>query len=86
MPVQPHDRDDRRREWVSTLPKIVAELAHRWSLQLGEPFQPGGQTSWVAPARDDTGEDLVLKVGWRHPEAEQEADGLRFWAGQGVVR
>ena len=26
------------------------------------PFQPGGEVSWVAPARDPAGRDLVLKV------------------------
>ncbi len=29
---------------------------------------------------------LVLKVGWRHYEAEHEADALRLWDGDGVVR
>ena len=28
----------------------------------------------------------MLKVGWRHPEAEHEADGLQAWAGHGAVR
>ena len=42
-------------------------------------------TAWVAPARDRLGRDRVLKVGWAHDEAEQEADGLRAWAGQGTV-
>ena len=64
------------------LPAIVAELTDRWSLTLGEPFEPGGQCSWVAPA----GPDQVLKVGWRHYEAEHEADGLRLWGGEGAVR
>jgi hypothetical protein len=31
------------------------------------------------------GRDLVLKVGWRHLEAEHEPDGLRAWRGQGAV-
>jgi streptomycin 6-kinase len=55
-------------------------------LVVGEPFQPGGQTAWVAPARGPDGADLVLKVGWRHPEAAHEADGLRQWDGDGAVR
>jgi streptomycin 6-kinase len=40
----------------------------------------------VAPVRDRTGEERVLKVAWRHPEAEHEAEGLRMWAGRGAVR
>jgi streptomycin 6-kinase len=61
---------------------MVDSLAQRWSLTVGEPFEPGGQCSWVAPA----GPGLVLKIGWPHYEAEHEADGLRFWAGDGTVR
>lgn len=74
-----------RREWVARLPDIVRELAERWSLRLGEPYQPGGQCSWVAPVWDSTGQERVLKVGWRHDEGIHEADGLRAWGGRGAV-
>jgi streptomycin 6-kinase len=67
------------------LADTVTTLADRWDLSLGTPFEPGGQTAWVAPARDPSGRDLVLKVGWAHDEAEQEADGLRAWRGHGTV-
>jgi streptomycin 6-kinase len=80
-----HDEDDRR-GWVATLPETVKALERQWSLELGEPFQPGGQTAWVAPAHTKAGADLVLKVAWRHTEAAHEADGLRVWDGQGAVR
>jgi streptomycin 6-kinase len=60
-------------------------VADRWGLLLGPPFEPGGHTAWVAPARDRSGRELVLKVGWAHPEADQEADGLRAWGGDGTV-
>jgi streptomycin 6-kinase len=75
-----------RREWLRALPDIVVELAERWSLRLGPPYQPGGQCAWVAPVHDGAGRDLVLKVAWRHEEATHEADGLRAWAGHGAVR
>jgi streptomycin 6-kinase len=75
-----------RREWLRVLPDIVVDLAERWSLRLGQPYQPGGRCAWVAPVRDVAGRDLVLKVAWRHDEATDEADGLRAWAGQGAVR
>jgi streptomycin 6-kinase len=74
-----------RHTWLATLPARVEALAVRWSLELGDPYLPGGQAAWVAPARDVAGHDLVLKVGWRHTEAEHEADGLRVWAGGGAV-
>jgi streptomycin 6-kinase len=82
-----------QRRWLADLPAVVADLADRWSLDLGRPFRPGGSMAWVAPARRraaaDTGhpaDDLVLKVGWRHDEAEHEAEGLRLWDGRGAVR
>jgi streptomycin 6-kinase len=83
--VEAAERDGRQ-AWMATLPATVKILQERWSLELGEPFQPGGQTAWVAPAHSDAGGDLVLKVAWRHAEAEHEADGLRAWNGDGAVR
>ena len=65
-----------------SLPGHRLGLARRWSLHLGPPFEPGGESAWVAPA----GDGLVLKVGWVHDEARDEAAGLRAWAGQGAVR
>jgi streptomycin 6-kinase len=70
---------------LAALPGVVAIFAGRWSLRLGSPYQPGGRSAWVAPARDRTGRDLVLKAAWTYEEALQEADGLRAWAGNGAV-
>jgi streptomycin 6-kinase len=75
-----------RDEWLRRLPEVIADLAARWSLRVSDPFQPGGQTAWVAPARSERHGDVVLKVGWRHMESEDEAAGLRAWDGQGTVR
>lgn len=75
-----------RTGWLERLPDVVAELAARWGLEVGAPFEPGGQTAWVAPVRDRDGRDLVLKAGWPHTEARHEADGLRVWDGRGTVR
>src|SRR5437773_1069880 len=79
-------QEDRRQPWLATLPGTVAAVAERWSLTVGAPFQPGGQTAWVAPVRDAAGTEMVLKVGWRHSEALHEAAGLRAWDGRGAVR
>lgn len=75
-----------RLQWLAALPGVVEEIASSWELELGDPYLPGGQCAWVAPARNSAGEELVLKVGWRHREAEHEADALRFWDGHGAVR
>jgi streptomycin 6-kinase len=82
------DEDDlpARREWLARLPRTIDAVATEWGLELGEPYLPGGQCAWVAPARDGRGDELALKVGWRHREAEHEADALRFWDGSGAVR
>jgi streptomycin 6-kinase len=82
------DEDDypERLRWLAALPRVVGEIAAGWELELGEPYVPGGQCAWVAPARDRAGAELALKVGWRHREAEHEADGLRHWGGHGAVR
>jgi streptomycin 6-kinase len=74
-----------REGWLDRLGETVEVLRRRWALQVGAPFQPGGQTSWVAPAEDSAGTPLVLKLVWRHYEAEHEADGLAIWAGNGTV-
>jgi streptomycin 6-kinase len=75
------------RDWLAGLPGIVAGLADRWSLRVGEPFQPGGQCAWVAPATGRDGADLVLKVCFRYTGGEErdEAAGLRIWDGNASV-
>ena len=55
-------------------------------MTVGAPFEPGGRTAWVAPARTSSGDDVVVKVAWRHPEADHEPDGLRVWDGDGAIR
>lgn len=73
--------------WLERLPEIVEQLAQEWSLVVREPYEPGGGTSWTAPAdRTTDGERLVLKIGWRDPECLDEADGLHVWHGEGTVR
>ena len=79
------DPDPARLRWLDQLPGVIAGLCGRWGLELGDPFEPGGQCSWVAPARTTSGGPLVLKVGWSHPEATHEGAALEFWDGNGAV-
>jgi streptomycin 6-kinase len=74
-----------RKQWLIQLPTLIESLAQRWSLDVGPAYQPGGEVSWVAPARDSFGRELVLKLSWRHPEGEHEAAGLLAWQGRGTV-
>jgi streptomycin 6-kinase len=71
--------------WLAQLPDTVADLAQRWSLSLGNPYQPGGMTSWVAPVTTADGRPLVLKVMWPHTESMHEADALERWGGDGAI-
>jgi streptomycin 6-kinase len=88
--IPPTLRDGMRRfgsmAWLEGLPATVDEAADRWGLEVGEPFLPGGLTSWVAPARTDEGRELVLKITWVHFEGLHEAEGLTVWDGHGAIR
>lgn len=78
------DPSPERQEWLARLPDALWELTERWLLRVGEPYQPGGQCSWVAPVRDSADRDLVLKIGWCQDELAHEADALRAWGGRGA--
>ncbi len=73
-------------EWLEALPTLIDKIETSWSLEVGEPFQPGGQTAWVAPVRDANRTELVLKVVRRHWEAENEPEGLHEWDGNGAIQ
>lgn len=75
-----------RIEWLHELPAVISGLARRWSLSVDAPFDHSdGNCAWVAPATRADGEQVVLKVAMPHMEADQEIDGLRFWAGDPTV-
>lgn len=78
-------RDEEGRRWLDALPALVGSVLDDWELTPGEPFTDGS-ASWVAPVTTAEGGDAVLKVGWPHPEAREEAAGLRVWDGAGAVR
>jgi streptomycin 6-kinase len=74
------------RNWLARLPSLVADAASAWQLDVGAPFEPGGNVGWVAPVRRADGSDAVLKVecpGHPNPWA---AKGLQHWAGCGAAR
>jgi len=77
---------DRGRAWLDRLPGLVDAVTAAWDLEVGLPFEPGGNISWVAPVRRRAdGSPAVLKIQHPHPESELEATGLRAWAGEGAV-
>jgi streptomycin 6-kinase len=74
-----------RADWLAALPARIEQLTELWGLSLGEPFEPGGNCSWVEPGIDREGREVVLKVAWNHTEALHEAEGLVVLGGQGAV-
>ena len=72
-------------EWLQALPRLAADCAERWSLELGEPFAESNVSLTVAATRAD-GTPVVLKLNFPEPESEHEADGLLHWDGDGAVR
>jgi len=76
-----------RAAWLAQLPGRLRDLAQRWSLSLGEPFEGDEVTcAWVAPVTLADGGTAVLKIGQPHMEADHEIAGLRFWNGDPTVR
>lgn len=67
-------------DWLDALPRLVADCAEQWSLELEPPVDT--PHSLVLPARD-----VVLKLNApSHLEADREADALEGWDGRGAVR
>ena len=71
--------------WRDTVPSLVADMTMAWGLTLGEAYPPGVAGHAVRAQLPD-GTPAVLKVYWPHREAEQEADALERWHGDGAVR
>ncbi|MGW5054159.1 aminoglycoside phosphotransferase family protein [Actinokineospora sp. NPDC004072] len=73
------------RAWLAGLPAQGAAMLDRWALT---PDGPSwfGFCSVVQPVRRPDGTPAALKIGWPHPEAEDEARTLRLWDGDGAVR
>lgn len=68
------------RDWLDALPRLVADCAEQWSLELEPPVDT--PHSLVVPARE-----VVLKLNApSHLEAQREADALERWGGRGAVR
>ncbi len=72
--------------WKDRLPGIITDAQQRWGISVGQPFEPGGATSFVAPAATSDGRNVVYKCTIPHPEAIGEADALEIYDGDGAVR
>jgi streptomycin 6-kinase len=72
-------------DWRANVAELVTDCCERWELRPGEPYVPGVCGHVVRVELAD-GTPAVLKVFWPHHEAEQEADALERWDGDGAVR
>ena len=72
-------------EWRLEAPRIADEVAEEWGLRLGDAYPPGA-AGHVVRAELPDGSPAALKLFWPHREAEQEADALERWDGDGAVR
>lgn len=77
-------RTEDQRRWLARLPSIVEEFERRWDVRTAAPFR-SGSCAWVAPGETGDGRPVVLKAGWPHREAREEATALRHWHGDGAV-
>ncbi len=82
-----HRGDPAAEEWIARLPEIVQELAERWSLEIGRPFDTprAGGVGWAARTTRSDGTKAVLKVNLPHKEAVHEAAALELIGGDGAV-
>src|SRR3954452_5120859 len=72
-------------EWRANVSELVTACCKEWGLRPGEEYVPG-VCGHVLRVELPDGSPAVLKVFWPHREAEQEADALERWNGQGAVR
>ena len=72
-------------DWLQALPRLAAECAEGWSLELERPFAESN-VSLTVPATRADGSPAVLKLNFPEPESEHDADALLHWDGHGAVR
>jgi streptomycin 6-kinase len=72
------------RAWLDGLPDLLAAVAARWELTLGEPY--GLSFNYVARAARADGTPAVLKLAPPAGELRLEVAALRHFAGAGAVR
>ena len=71
--------------WLERVPDLVTECVEQWGLRLGEPYEAGA-AGYAVRADLPDGTPAVLKLIYPHREAEQEAEALKVWNGEGAIR
>ena len=76
---------DDGRAWLGDLPALVAGCERRWSLSVAPPFASANY-SYAAPARDQHGAQVVVKLAVPGDYVAAEIDALRLFDGDGAAR
>ncbi|MDQ2741170.1 MAG: aminoglycoside phosphotransferase family protein [Chloroflexota bacterium] len=71
--------------WLEAFPDLLADLTHRWSIEVGPPF-PDLSYNYVAPAVRADGTPAVLKLGVPCSDIAGGAEALRLYGGRGMAR
>ncbi len=82
---------DATEDWLAHLPRLLAESASRWDLELG-PAMDGLSYNYVCSATRfpspvigrgarGEGEEVILKIGIPNPELTSEMECLKLWGG-----
>jgi streptomycin 6-kinase len=74
-------------KWLRNLPALIGHLEELWSVKIGIPFA-AGEFNYVAPARRNESEDVVVKIAPPYPDGEvySEAAWLKHHNGVGCIR
>lgn len=71
------------REWLATLPALIASIEEQWFIRVDEPFR-ALTYNYVAPAIQEDGTETILKLGVPGDHIEREAECLRQYDGRGA--
>jgi streptomycin 6-kinase len=73
------------RAWLADLPQYIADLERRWAINVGKSYS-GGTEAFVAEARTDEGQDVILKIAIPGIDPKrQEMRTLRAARGKGYA-
>jgi streptomycin 6-kinase len=69
--------------WLKGLPSLIASIEKQWCIQAHKSF-PNLTYNYVAPAIQDDGSEVILKLGIPGLHIEHEAECLRRYDGKGA--
>jgi streptomycin 6-kinase len=70
------------KQFLTDLPKLLDEAAHRWKLVIGDPYLLS--YNYVCSAQRVDGSTAVLKLGVPNPEFTSEINTLHLYSGKGA--